>query len=174
MTYISLFLSIISLALIFWLLKTLRSLQESISKVQQALIDQDYRLQGGWENNAKKIDRLAALLTPSGPRLPAHHVEFENIQKTLVAHTSDIDLLTLAREDNILISTGCYGEGTCGQCAFTVVSGAENLTAQTEQEIASLNNLGLNDGRRLACQCKIKGDIAARLVNPVEGLSAFS
>ncbi|MBI5428507.1 MAG: (2Fe-2S)-binding protein, partial [Nitrospinae bacterium] len=162
------------LALVFWLLKNLNSLKESVSKVQQALIDQDYRMQGGWENNSEKIERLAALLTPSGSRLPAHRVELENIQKTLVARASDVDLLTLAREDNILISTGCYGEGTCGQCAFTVVSGAENLTAPTEQEKTSLNNLGLNDGRRLACQCKIKGDLTARLVNPVQGMSDFS
>ena len=43
--------------------------------------------------------------------------------------------------------------GVCGSCVVTVLSGAELLSALTEDE----SDLGLDPGRRLACQCRITG-----------------
>ena len=140
-----------------------------VSLIQQNLIDRDYRVQKGWKNNAEKIERLIGLFGKTDNKsLPTYLVNFENIQQKLVIYSSETDLLTLAREDNILLSTGCYGEGTCGQCAFMVLSGEENLNEQTKQEKETMKNLRFTDGRRLACQCKVKGDLNLKLVNPVQ------
>jgi len=47
--------------------------------------------------------------------------------------------------------------GVCGMCATTVISGEENLNPLTEQE----EDLGMGDGMRLMCMCKLKkqGDV---------------
>lgn len=45
-------------------------------------------------------------------------------------------------------------EGVCGTCVIEVVSGGENLTEPTQEE---LDFLGEDTcGERLACQCRIK------------------
>jgi len=171
-TFILALLAIILLGVVF---KQILQIKEALSRIQQDQIDQQYRSEQGWTNNREKIKRLVDILSGNGKNpLPDAVVEFENIKKTLWISTTDTNLLTLAREDNILISTGCYGGGTCAQCAFTVEKGAENLSAPTEQESGTLQNLGLDDGRRLACQCKVSGNIKARLIHPIEGLPQVS
>ena len=47
-------------------------------------------------------------------------------------------------------------EGNCGTCACIVKSGEENLSKINEKE----EMLGMGEGMRLACQCKIlKGNV---------------
>ncbi|MFA5261508.1 MAG: 2Fe-2S iron-sulfur cluster binding domain-containing protein [Candidatus Omnitrophota bacterium] len=43
--------------------------------------------------------------------------------------------------------------GVCGSCVVMVLSGAAHLSPLTEEEVY----LGLDEGRRLACQCRITG-----------------
>lgn len=45
---------------------------------------------------------------------------------------------------------GCHS-GVCGKCATTVLSGLDNLSAPTEEELA----MGMDPTRRLMCQCLI-------------------
>ncbi|RMF06127.1 (2Fe-2S)-binding protein [Candidatus Woesearchaeota archaeon] len=53
---------------------------------------------------------------------------------------------------------GC-SEGICGACEIEVVEGFENLSDKTQNE----EDMGLEENRRLACQCKIKqGEIKIR------------
>lgn len=42
--------------------------------------------------------------------------------------------------------------GVCGTCQIHVIKGEENLGPLNEQE----KDMGMGDGHRLACQCKIK------------------
>lgn len=49
---------------------------------------------------------------------------------------------------------GC-SEGICETCRCVVVSGAENLTPKTQEEI----DAQLDENERLLCQCKIKSGI---------------
>lgn len=54
---------------------------------------------------------------------------------------------------------GCE-DGVCGTCIVNVTAGAENLSEIEEKEKMTLAAMGLDDGEhRLACQCKVKGDI---------------
>lgn len=44
-------------------------------------------------------------------------------------------------------------EGICGTCVIEVLSGMENLSPVTQEEV---DFLGVQNKERLACQCKIK------------------
>lgn len=57
---------------------------------------------------------------------------------------------------------GCR-EGGCTTCIVEVLSGAENLSAPSEEELSTLEEDELNDGLRLACQVQITGDGAVKL-----------
>lgn len=48
------------------------------------------------------------------------------------------------------IAFHCHS-GICGSCLIHVVEGQKNLSPLTREEL----DLGLNDDRRLACQCRI-------------------
>jgi 2Fe-2S ferredoxin len=53
---------------------------------------------------------------------------------------------------------GCKN-AQCGTCVIRIKKGKENLNAMGEQEREVLEMLGSVDDCRLACQCKVKGDI---------------
>jgi ferredoxin len=59
---------------------------------------------------------------------------------------------------DISLNFGCRN-GECGTCAIKIISGAENLTKQSEKEKATLHGKGKNERYRLACQCALNGDI---------------
>jgi ferredoxin len=45
--------------------------------------------------------------------------------------------------------------GICGVCAIEVVSGLENLSSPTSEEIDFFGKKGVEQGQRLACKCHI-------------------
>jgi ferredoxin len=48
----------------------------------------------------------------------------------------------------------------CGVCIFRVLSGMENLSKRGENENAFLNTMRADENERLACQCRIMGDVS--------------
>lgn len=54
----------------------------------------------------------------------------------------------------------CGGGGTCSTCRVEVVVGAEHLSPIQENEIA----YELGPGVRLACQARVEGDVAVRVL----------
>jgi len=69
-------------------------------------------------------------------------------------------LLDALYANRIFIPSGCGGQGTCGHCKVTVISGGgpvlpTELPLLTQEEIAN--------GVRLACQVKVKQDIEVRI-----------
>ena len=56
----------------------------------------------------------------------------------------------------------CGGNGVCSSCRVYVEKGLENLSPMNEKEKNLLDQLGLKDQMRLACQTKINGDITMR------------
>lgn len=60
---------------------------------------------------------------------------------------------------------GCRA-ASCATCLIQVISGGENLNPKTEDEVELLEDFNLNqDDRRLACQCKIYGDIEIQAID---------
>jgi ferredoxin len=57
---------------------------------------------------------------------------------------------------------GCRA-GMCGICVIEVVEGAVNLSTPDEEETDFLARMGFDDDcNRLACQCRLRGDVTIR------------
>ncbi|WP_035059857.1 2Fe-2S iron-sulfur cluster-binding protein [Andreprevotia chitinilytica] len=73
------------------------------------------------------------------------------------AHLSDAAELQLAG-----LIFGCRA-GACGICAIEVVAGGGNLSVPEDSETDFLSFLGYEQRPvRLACQCKLQGDVTIR------------
>lgn len=68
-------------------------------------------------------------------------------------------IFTTAQDEGMGLTGTCEGNGDCGLCAFTVISGEENLSPLTPEEDALLKKLELPAGARLSCQSRAKGNI---------------
>ncbi len=68
-------------------------------------------------------------------------------------------IFTSAQDEGMGLTGTCEGNGDCGLCAFTVISGEENLSPLTSEEDALLKKLELPAGARLSCQSRAKGNI---------------
>ena len=62
------------------------------------------------------------------------------------------------------IDTACVGKGTCGLCRVKIVAGAEHLNAMTDEERKHLGNVYHITKVRLACRCKVSGDVTIEVV----------
>ena len=67
----------------------------------------------------------------------------------------------VAQAQNLDIPFGCES-GICSTCLIQIKSGAENISAKTDQEEFTLEARGVdasNMNTRLGCQCQINGDV---------------
>lgn len=62
------------------------------------------------------------------------------------------------------IDTACVGKGTCGLCRVKIVDGAAHLNAFTDEERKHLGNVYHITKVRLACRCKVAGDVTIQVV----------
>ncbi len=62
------------------------------------------------------------------------------------------------------IETACVGKGTCGLCRVKILAGAEHLNPFTDEERKHLGNVYHITKVRLACRCKLTGDITFAVV----------
>jgi len=69
-------------------------------------------------------------------------------------------LLAALAERGVYVPSGCGGQGTCGICKVTVASGGGALLAT---ERAHIGRREAEAGVRLACQVKVRGDLAVEL-----------
>jgi len=92
-----------------------------------------------------------AKLVPSGQ---VKIVINEDAAKALRVAPGGTLLSTLA-EESLLIPSACGGKGTCGLCKVTVLGAGEALPV----ERSHLTRREAEQGTRLACQVKVKGDL---------------
>jgi ferredoxin len=62
------------------------------------------------------------------------------------------------------IDTACVGKGTCGLCRVKILAGAEHLPPFTDEERKHLGNVYHITKVRLACRCKVAGDVTIEVV----------
>ncbi|MBU1151679.1 (2Fe-2S)-binding protein [Patescibacteria group bacterium] len=68
-------------------------------------------------------------------------------------------LMDVTRDKGWSIAYGCE-DGMCGTCIISVVSGMENLNEVSDKEKDTLEAMGMDPSvHRLACQCKVNGDV---------------
>lgn len=71
------------------------------------------------------------------------------------------DNAPLTELDSILVF-GCR-QGACGACVIEIKEGEENLSQMREVEMTFLKDIGMYGGTyRLACQCKVLGNITIK------------
>lgn len=75
-------------------------------------------------------------------------------------------LLNILSEEKIFIPSACGGKATCGHCKVVVEEGGGDILAT---ETPFMNREELEKNTRLACQCKVKGDI--KILVPEEMLT---
>lgn len=71
---------------------------------------------------------------------------------------SGAELKDVAQKGGLGIPFGCEN-GLCGTCLIQINSGMENLSEKTEQEEFTLDARMAEPNMRLACQCKVNGDV---------------
>lgn len=71
---------------------------------------------------------------------------------------SGLGFQALCARDKTPIEYDCR-DSDCGICIFRVLKGEENLSAPEEKERDYLKALHADKDERLACQCRILGDV---------------
>ena len=79
-------------------------------------------------------------------------IDFEPIGKR-VDVAADANLLDAARQAGIGLASVCGGEGTCGRCRVTIMSG--EVSGPVDADRRYLSQLEISSGQRLACRCHI-------------------
>jgi ferredoxin len=90
------------------------------------------------------------------------------INDEIVDAAAGDNLLALARRRALHIWFACDGRGLCRTCECRVVTGAENLSRPTAIEQEALSDSRRDGGYRLACQTRVVGDGAVRVISVAE------
>ena len=101
-------------------------------------------------------------------RLALSVVRYENLDAEYEAEAGD-SILDADLNNGVDHTNDCGGNCACSTCKVVVVSGAEHLSPQEEDERDTLDAYGWNpDEYRLACQCILKGEgrIVLRMPDP--------
>jgi ferredoxin len=83
---------------------------------------------------------------------------------TIVTDDKTIDvaenyaMIDMCEEHDTSILFGCR-DGACGACMIRVLEGSENLSPMEDHERDFLETMAAEKNERLACQCKVRGDI---------------
>jgi ferredoxin len=67
-------------------------------------------------------------------------------------------MIDMCEDHDTSILFGCR-DGACGACMVRVLSGAENLSPMKDDEKDFLETMAAEPNERLACQCKVFGDV---------------
>ena len=67
-------------------------------------------------------------------------------------------LMELCDEQNAGILFGCR-QGACGSCLIRIISPSESLSPMQEEEADFLASLKAGPADRLACQCRVLGEV---------------
>ncbi len=85
-----------------------------------------------------------------------HKVDFEPIGKRIDVREGET-LMDAARRAGIGLASVCGGDGTCGRCRVSILSG--QVSSPTEAERQFLSQIELDSGWRLACRSQVASDV---------------
>jgi 2Fe-2S ferredoxin len=72
---------------------------------------------------------------------------------------SKANLLRFLQEAEIPIGNACGGNGLCASCKVIVIKGMDSLNHRNDIELGLAERNRLPDNERIACQCKVMGDL---------------
>lgn len=67
-------------------------------------------------------------------------------------------MIDMCEQYDTSILFGCR-DGACGACMIRIIEGADNLSPMMDDERDFLETMAAEPNERLACQCKVKGDV---------------
>jgi 2Fe-2S ferredoxin len=70
-----------------------------------------------------------------------------------------VNLMKALLEADRPVASSCGGEGVCGKCRVTVVTGADQLGAPNDLELFLRERENLGPQERISCQCVLLGDV---------------
>lgn len=79
-------------------------------------------------------------------------------------------LLTALTENGVLIPSACAGNGTCGLCRVKLTDGGDE---PLPTETARIARADLRNGMRLACQVRLKRDVAVEVPEDLIGATTY-
>ncbi len=68
------------------------------------------------------------------------------------------NLIDMADQHDTSILFGCR-DAACGACMIRVLEGKDNISKMDDNERDFLESMAAREDERLACQCKINGDV---------------
>ncbi len=78
------------------------------------------------------------------------------------AKTIEVDdgyaLIDMCEDHDTSILFGCR-DGACGACMVRVTKGSEHISKMQDSERDFLETMAAAENERLACQCKVYGDV---------------
>ncbi len=86
-----------------------------------------------------------------------HKITITTDDKTIEVR-DQYPMIDMSEEHDTSILFGCR-DGACGACMIKVIDGAENLTSMGDDEKDFLATMAAEPEERLACQCKVLGDV---------------
>ena len=102
--------------------------------------------------------------------VPSGNVNITINGKDTVSVAQGGSLLTTLSEQGIYLSSACGGKGSCGQCKAQVVEGGGEIL---DSEKGHFTRKQIKDNWRLACQCKVKGDLGIKIDESVMGVKEY-
>lgn len=91
-------------------------------------------------------------------RMPKVKFVDDNLE---VDAADDANLRDVAQAEGSNIPFGCE-QGICGTCLVSVPEGADHVSAIEDQEKETLEAMAAEPGQRLACQCRVHGDVTIK------------
>ena len=89
--------------------------------------------------------------------MATHKVQITTDDKTIEVR-EDYPMIDMCEEHDTSILFGCR-DGACGACMIRVLEGASNLSPMQDDERDFLETMAAEPDERLACQCRVKGDV---------------
>ncbi|MCB1463094.1 MAG: 2Fe-2S iron-sulfur cluster binding domain-containing protein [Nitratireductor sp.] len=133
------------------------------------MIDGMYSTELLWRDIALAIIvvMLAVMVTRWVLQRFARRVRVTYGDGTVVNAPMDQTLLDISRANAIPHMSVCGGRARCSTCRTLIIEGLENCSPVTEAEKLLLDKLNADEDIRLACQCRIRGDVQVRpLIQP--------
>ena len=91
--------------------------------------------------------------------MPTVHVTTDDLK---IEVEEGFALIDMCEEYDTSILFGCR-DGACGACMIKVKKGAENLSKMADDEKDFLETMAATPEERLACQCRVYGDVVVEV-----------
>lgn len=92
---------------------------------------------------------------------------------TVISTAPDQTLLDISRANGIPHMSVCGGRARCSTCRSLIIEGLDHCSPVTDAERVLLDKLNADEDIRLACQCRIRGDVQVRpLIQPRSRIAA--